>query len=118
METMNEHLVRRAEGFKPYSPYAHAECTNCERRQAGKRTPEPVMAPAEVDTRPGCYYVSVMNDSNATAFLAGPYTTHSEALSKVAAAKAIAHDRDPRGYWYAYGTCRTESAHPSALGAI
>ena len=57
------------------------------------------------DSRPGNYYVSVCYRCR-YALLAGPWPTHAEALAKVDDVRFIAQGLDPRGVWYAYGTCR------------
>ena len=59
----------------------------------------------EPDPRPGNYYVSVC-DRDRYALLAGPWPTHVEALAKVDDVRRKAQEVDPRGIWYAYGTCR------------
>lgn len=57
------------------------------------------------DPRTGNYYVSVI-DGARVARLAGPWPTHREALDQVPAVRAKACEIDPRGHWYAFGTCR------------
>lgn len=69
----------------------------------------------EIDTRPGFYYVSVI-DGQSRGLLSGPYSTHSEALADVTPAKVVTQMLDPRADFYAFGTCRFEvDAGPGAL---
>jgi hypothetical protein len=60
------------------------------------------------DTRPGFYYVSVI-DGQSRGLLSGPYSTHSEALADVTPAKVVTQMLDPRADFYAFGTCRFET---------
>lgn len=57
------------------------------------------------DTRPGAYYVSVI-DGQRRALLAGPWPTHPEALNMVETVRVKACELDPRGHFYAFGTAR------------
>lgn len=58
------------------------------------------------DTRPGAYYVSVI-DGPRCALLVGPFINdHGRALAIVDAVRLKACDLDARGVFYAYGTCR------------
>lgn len=58
------------------------------------------------DTRPGAYYVSVI-DGPRCALLVGPFiNNHAGALAIVDAVRLKACDLDARGVFYAYGTCR------------
>ena len=55
------------------------------------------------------YYVSVVRDTAAGPssdyrLLAGPFSTHQEALAWVDRAKAVAATLDPKAHWYGYGT--------------
>jgi hypothetical protein len=56
------------------------------------------------------YYVSVVRPEkpNDPRLLAGPYTTHAEALAALPDAKSIALDLDYRSAFYAFGTLRIE----------
>lgn len=66
------------------------------------------------DTKPGNYYVTAINGKS-TAWLAGPFRDgHRAALNMVAAAKKIAQEVDPRAFWYAYGTARTDYSYDRA----
>lgn len=49
------------------------------------------------------YYVT-LRDGNRTAWLAGPYETHREALNKVEPVYALALEIDPRAWFMARGT--------------
>lgn len=61
------------------------------------------------DTKPGDYYVSVVNDRGDTRLLSGPYRdNHAAAVADVDKAKHIAQDIDPKAVWYAYGTVRVD----------
>ncbi len=71
------------------------------------------------DTKPGNYYVSVV-DGKKKAFLAGPFRDdHKAALDMVSAAKKAAEEVDPRAVFYAFGTVRTGYDHdrPGVLNA-
>jgi len=70
----------------------------------------------EIDDRPGFYYVSII-DGNRFALLAGPYTSHGEALDMVRTAKDIAYLANPTQCAFAgFGTCRLESS--AGLGTL
>ncbi len=59
-----------------------------------------------------CFYVSVIDaETKRSALLAGPFVTHDFALAALLDATRIAVDIDPRGAFYAYGTCRHENGH-------
>jgi hypothetical protein len=63
------------------------------------------------DTQPGFYYVTVRRDTTSSDYrtLRGPFVNdHASALAAVDEARRRATDYDPRGCWYAYGTCRSE----------
>ncbi|HEY6072490.1 MAG TPA: hypothetical protein VIV15_03640 [Anaerolineales bacterium] len=62
----------------------------------------------EPDDREGHYYVSCI-DGPRTALLAGPFSSHTQALAKVEAAKTAAQEVDSKAFWYAFGTCRMEA---------
>jgi len=61
----------------------------------------------EIDTKPGFYYVSII-DGTQYALALGPYPTHQDALNNVATAKALCAN-DPRSHWWGFGTCRTDT---------
>jgi hypothetical protein len=61
------------------------------------------------DTRPGFYYVSVVRDGGDYRLLRGPFENdHVSALAAVDASREEAIALDPRAFWYAYGTVRTD----------
>ncbi|HEY6020838.1 MAG TPA: hypothetical protein VIY48_13350 [Candidatus Paceibacterota bacterium] len=61
------------------------------------------------DTKPGEYYVSVI-DGKRTALLLGPFTNdHAAALAMVDRVRAKAEEIDPRAVWYSFGTVRLPS---------
>jgi hypothetical protein len=65
------------------------------------------------DTKPGFYYVSVVRTGGLRhdfRLLRGPFQNdHAAALAAVEPGKARAEALDPRAFWYAYGTCRTDT---------
>lgn len=71
------------------------------------------------DTKPGAYYVSVI-DGNRRALLLGPFKDdHAAALAKVDSVRKKAEELDPRAVWYAFGTCRINDDHAAApLGKL
>lgn len=63
------------------------------------------------DPRPGYYYVSVRRYTPRAEYrlLRGPFVNdHAAALTAVDETMRRSTDLDPRGCWYAYGTCRSE----------
>lgn len=61
------------------------------------------------DTRPGFYYVTVMDGPRAALAL-GPFENdHRAALDRVDDVKRLVQERTPRGWFYAFGTSRAES---------
>lgn len=69
------------------------------------------------DTRPGFYYVSVM-DGPRRGLLRGPWIDdHAGALAAVDVVRAEAERVDPRAAFYAFGTARSETDRgPGVLG--
>lgn len=59
---------------------------------------------------PGNYYVSAV-DGPKFALLAGPYTSHAQALDMVPTVTEIAMQLDPKAAFYGFGTCRTHDAY-------
>ncbi len=58
------------------------------------------------DTKPGNYYVSVI-DGRRKAVLLGPFLNdHAAALNQVDAVRKKAMDLDPKAAFYSFGTCR------------
>ena len=73
-------------------------------------------AEQEPDPRPGFYYVTCI-DGDRVAFVRGPWADHASALAAVHTVKVTAEDLDPRAFWYAWGTARSETDRgPGALG--
>lgn len=75
------------------------------------------MSDQQPDTRPGFYYVSVI-DGPKRALAFGPFVNdHGRALADVDRVRALAEERDPRAAFYAFGTCRSETdLGPGVLG--
>lgn len=61
------------------------------------------------DTRPGPYYVTAI-DAGRVFLMAGPYSTHPEALADVDRARDIANTHDGRAWFMAWGTSRIEGS--------
>lgn len=59
------------------------------------------------DTKPGFYYVSVV-DGSKYALMLGPFETHEEALAMVKQCRDKAEEIEPRSYWWQWGTCRED----------
>lgn len=58
------------------------------------------------DSKPGAYYVTVI-DGKRVGRLLGPFIDdHAGALAMVDQVRAKAEDLDPRAAFYAFGTCR------------
>jgi len=72
---------------------------------------------AGVDTRPGFYYVSVI-DGPRRALLAGPWAHHRDALAHVRAVNELACSLDPRAHWFAYGTARVDPDEQPPVGRL
>ena len=64
---------------------------------------------AEVDPRPGNYYVTMLRDDRTYLPLFGPLPNHQEALDRVTIARLYAGQLDPRAVWCAFGTARMET---------
>lgn len=64
---------------------------------------------ANPDHRPGPYFVSAIDGSEAY-IMAGPYGTHAQALADVDRARQIADQHDRRAWFMAWGTCRIEGS--------
>lgn len=64
----------------------------------------------EVDERPGYYYVSMIGYDERVALLAGPYTTHIQAIDTVHVAREIARNTNAEQTAFSsFGTCRSET---------
>jgi hypothetical protein len=70
-------------------------------------TPPPSPEGQQPDPRPGHYYVSAV-DADRFWLVSGPYARHADALDAVSEVRARAEKHDPRSYFFAWGTCRTE----------
>jgi hypothetical protein len=87
----------------PVPPYTRAETCPC--------------GPgAHADGEPGGFYVTA-RDGRRTAWLLGPYTTHGEALDRVADGSRLARQADDRAAFYAFGTTRIVSG-PRPAGVL
>jgi len=61
------------------------------------------------DTKPGNYYVTVI-DGRKTGILAGPFPNdHATALGLVDRARTVACELNPRAHFYSFGTARFPS---------
>lgn len=62
------------------------------------------------------YYVTAI-DGGKVYFMAGPYTTHAEALGMVERARLVACERDPsgRGDFMAWGTAKSTRSNKAPL---
>lgn len=58
------------------------------------------------DTKPGAYYVTVIDGPRHGRLLGPFFNDHAAALALVDAARAKAEEMDPKEIWYAYGTAR------------
>lgn len=66
------------------------------------------------DTKPGAYFVSVV-DGPRVGLIAGPFVDdHAAALAMVDKARSVAEDADRRAVFYAFGTVRLDHDHPRA----
>ena len=64
------------------------------------------MSAQQPDTKPGAYYVTMI-DGARVAFLAGPFINdHAGALALVDDVRKLANELDPRSHFYAFGTAR------------
>lgn len=76
-------------------------------------------AVAFVDSKPGLYYVSVVNGVGDYRLLAGPFVNdHAAALGWVDRARCEAEKIDPKAVWYSFGTVRLEAAASPRLGIL
>lgn len=67
-----------------------------------------VFNPTDCDDRSGFYYVSIV-DGQQFGLLAGPYTTHREAIDMVSKAQNVARRANPVQTAFAsFGTCRLD----------
>ena len=75
--------------------------------------------PTTPDTRPGNYYVSVV-DGPRHGRLLGPFLTHQEALDRVDDVRTRVTGIDRKAHFYGFGTCRVpdEIAKPGLLNTL
>ena len=74
--------------------------------------------PQQADTRPGHYYVSATDGGTHWFPMAGPFTTHQEALDLVDDVRRYAHEVSYRSVWYSFGTCRVDLSEVPPTGKI
>lgn len=55
----------------------------------------------------GFYYITAV-DGALFYWMAGPYSTHAEALADVLRARELADENDPRAWFMAWGTARSD----------
>lgn len=58
------------------------------------------------DTKPGAYYVTVIDGKRVGRLLGPFYDDHGAALAMVDKVRDKAMELDSRAFWYAFGTCR------------
>jgi len=61
--------------------------------------------PVDVDTRPGNYYVSVV-DAGRVGLLLGPFDNHPDALANVDRCRDYAQEINRQSFFYGFGTVR------------
>lgn len=70
------------------------------------------------DTKPGAYYVTVI-DAGRVGRLLGPFfNDHAAALAMVEPVRAKANELDPKSWFYAFGTCRVDADGPAPAGIL
>ena len=62
----------------------------------------------EINHKHKYHYVSVLGDHGKYGIVAGPWATHDEAVKNVRRVSDIAIARDPRAFWYGWGTCSSD----------
>lgn len=65
-------------------------------------------------TDDSCFYVTVV-DGPRVGYLAGPFATHDEALTRVDDARKLAAKRDPWSCFYGFGTAKRANGHLASL---
>jgi hypothetical protein len=65
-------------------------------------------------------YVSVVDPDNTKRYglLLGPFVEHDQALGFVDEVRNKASEVNPRGWFYAYGTCKAETQTPGKLNDL
>lgn len=72
----------------------------------------------EADSKPGDFYVSIL-DSGRYALALGPFRDdHAGALAQVDRVRTHVLDNYPRAAWWAFGTCRLDSADDNPTGKL
>jgi len=65
----------------------------------------------EPDNKPGNYYVSA-TDNGQFWLLLGPFPNdHAAALARVEEVRKFANEKNPRSFWFAFGTVRMPEDH-------
>ena len=66
------------------------------------------------------YYVSVIDPENPQRFglLLGPFADHDQALARVDDVRQKASEVNAWGWFYAYGTCKSEATAPGKLNDL
>lgn len=88
-------------------------------KEIGCYTHPPLNTSTQVaDTKPGDYYVSVI-DSGRTGLLLGPFRDdHNGALARVDEASAYVREHYSRAAWWAFGTVRLDHAGDNPTGKL
>lgn len=63
------------------------------------------------------YYVSVI-DGTKRGMAAGPYATHEEALDRVNDVRMACELKDPRAWFWAFGTAGADVEYKTAFGVV
>lgn len=63
------------------------------------------------------FYISAI-DGSRKFLVAGPYPTHAEALTLVDTVRRQACERDPRGYFMAWGTASSDCTQKTLMGVV
>ncbi len=87
-------------------------------RASAMRTAEQIAETQQADTRPGHYYVSAVDGGTHWFPMAGPFTTHQEALDLADDVRRYAHEVSYRSVWYSFGTCRVDLSEVPPTGKI
>lgn len=78
----------------------------------------PPLTAQDPDTKPGDYYVSVL-DSGRYALALGPFRDdHAGALERVAEVRVYCQEQTAKAAWWAFGTCRLDSADDNPHGKL
>lgn len=78
--------------------------------------------PDDADPWPGCYYVSACpsgrQPEDGAYIVAGPYSTHRDALDRVQHVRRQACRLDRRGFYLDWGTARSAEPQPTLMGVV